>query len=147
MKKILYIAIACATFPLAKVAHANEPNIYQEYYDASSDVISNIKKCTSTQDQFSANATNCYIEKSKYIKGKTQELYNKNKAFFETRYRESGINSLNINNTSQINQLKQSCVNSYPQPLRMHFKNQILECQAQIDTQRFFYFYTYLLNS
>lgn len=138
------MAISCLS---PNISQANSDNFFQEYYDTSSEVITNLKKCSSIPDQFSKETTNCYIDSSKNIQTKTKAFYQKNKSFFETRLKESGEENLNIIPSQKLNALKQACVQSYPEPLRSHFKNQILECQAQVDLQRYFFFYTYMLNS
>lgn len=138
------MAMSCLS---PSICQANAENFFQEYYDTSSEVITNLKKCSSISDQFSKETTNCYINSSLYIQNKTKALYQKNKTFFETRLKESGEENLSINSTQKLNTIKQACVQSYPEPLRSHFKNQILECQAQVDLQRYFFFYTYMLNS
>lgn len=147
MNKILATLITSTALMTSTLTIASEENFFQEYYDAASDAVQNLKKCSSNIDQFSSVTTTCYIEKSKYIQSKTQAFYFKNKSYFESKMKETGDDRLTIAPSKTIAALKQACVQTYPEPLRSHFKNQILECQAEIDLQRFFFFYTYKLNS
>ena len=145
MKKNIYLILA--TLMLPNIANAEEQNFFQDYYDTSLSVITNLKKCSANINQFSTETTQCYLQNSKNIQQKTNEFYSKNKNFFNDRFKQNGDLKLDISNKKSINDLKRACVQTYPTPLVSHFKNQILECQAEVDLQRFFFFYTYMLNS
>lgn len=145
MKKHIILIFISLLVPV--IASADDENLFQDYYDTSSEVITNLKKCSSIQDQFSNEVTQCYLQNAKNIQAKTNDFYQKNKAFFESAYKQNGDVKLDITNKVKLNALKKSCVSTYPAPLVPHFKNQILECQVEIDLQRYFFFYTYILNS
>lgn len=141
------ICLILAVIFSSNLTNAEEDNFFQNYYDTSVTVITNLKKCSSSLNQFSNEVTQCYLQNSKAIQNKTNEFYNKNKVFFENKLKQNGDIKLDITNNTKINELKRNCIQTYPVPLAPHFKNQILECQAEIDLQRYFFFYTYKLNS
>lgn len=145
MRKNIYLILAIILAPCSAKAEAD--NFFQNYYDTSIEVMTNLKKCSANINQFSAEVTQCYLQNSKFIQAKTNDFYTKNKAFFDNRFKQNGDIKIDINNKKAVNDLKRICVETYPAPLVPHFKNQILECQVEVDLQRYFFFYTYMLNS
>lgn len=126
--------------------HAND-NFMQNYYNDGVKIMADVKRCSAIKNQFSSETTLCLTNLSSKLQLATKTFYDKNKNFFNSEISSGGSDNLKIENTARLNELKKSCEELYPVPLRGHFKNQILECQVQMDLQRYFFFPSYMLNS
>lgn len=120
-------------------AHAD---MMQQYYDEGEVLISKFRSCSTIPNQTSAEVGRCLDQSSALISKKTAEL----KARHKTTISRPDIKSVDFNDKlNQAAKFKQSCTELYPAPLRQHFKNQIKSCQVQIDLNRYFYIYDYVV--
>lgn len=134
------ISLAVIGCSLSSAAAKIDPHLEQEYgnYQKTGGLlISSFKDCSIKYGQFSSANYSCL--KSTEMKALTEisSLYQRNKAFYES---DPFLSNLYKDSKGTYIKLKESCENTYPSPLRNHFKNQILSCKVQVDLNKYFLF-------
>lgn len=141
MKRINLSVVLCgAMLAFSASAQAND---FQKYYDTGAQLITKFRSCSTIPNQVSIEVSRCLDESSSLINKKTNELKQKHAATIKRD--DSAVWDL-LDSKNQVGNLKQACAEIYPDALRVHFKNQIRSCQIQLDLNRFFYIYDYVIN-
>lgn len=102
---------------------------YEDYDKKAGGMIDQMYKCSLIEDQFGSNYHACLSNLSTKVKTEHKDLINNNPllvknsvGFGELSYQFDG----SLKNTGD-------CSNLYPVPLRNIFKNQIKQCQVQVE--------------
>lgn len=134
------LSLATLGCTLSSAAEALDPKLEKEYANYQKTgglLISAFKDCSIKYDQFSSTNYSCLKSTEMKISTEIGNLYQRNKSYYDS---DPFLSRLHKDSKGIYIKLKESCENTYPLPLRNHFKNQILSCKVQIDLNKYFLF-------
>lgn len=136
----LKLVLAVVAFCTTASSYASLPNSVgdkasQQYLVSAQRLQYGLRKCSDTSDPFSTTVTTCLKQATAAIE---KELVNIDARQSKLAPDEVGsIHSL-AKRQALTNAFNADCSNTYPEPLREAFKNQILQCQAYVQINFFF---------